>query len=519
MRIGFVSIYSFRPHVEHVYYLSLLAQQAGHEARFLTCDAQLSQCYTRALKGRSAWVECPKCIAGGLRSYTGGVSRLPMGSVLPAQAQAWADSSACTALRIESAADRQTADFFALREQLAAGVARAYAAAHRWIEREALDAVVCFNGRMDATRGVCEAAAAQGISYLTVERTWFGDGLQFSINGNALDLSQLDRLNAQYRDVPLSAAQARRVARQLAARFLGRNDKEWRAYNRDAVSASWPRVSGQKQGPRVLLLPGSRNEVEGHPHWTHGWSELSEGFDAVLDALGASPGDCVLRCHPNWGEYIGRHTGARSETYYTEWARRRGVSLIGSREAASTLDLIREADVILVNGGSAAFEACCMGKPVVSITPSTYRAAGMVNTVMSPEQLVDLRSSLVPQAQRVRRALRYGYTHIYRFSQYVDFVHALSTTRYRYAHGADPLRIERMLVTGQIEPDDALRAEDEQAEDEVVAQIQARDWDGLMNWAEADATSRPAPTYLTVQRRAGLRWMDALRERFALGDR
>jgi len=39
MRIGFVNLFSFRPHVEQLYYLSVLLKSAGHEVFFLTCDA------------------------------------------------------------------------------------------------------------------------------------------------------------------------------------------------------------------------------------------------------------------------------------------------------------------------------------------------------------------------------------------------------------------------------------------------------------------------------------------------
>jgi hypothetical protein len=514
MRIGFASIFSYRPHVEHLVYVANLAREAGHEVRFLTCDAQLPYCYTLALKQRGAWSECPKCIAGGLRSYTAQVQRLPVASsAFDQRARSWAESSAYTVLRIETRAETHSDEFVQLRDRLALGAWRAYTATGRWIESERLDAIVCFNGRMDATRGVCEAAAATSIPYLTVERTWFGDGLQFAINNNALDLSQLDRLNAEYRDAALSRSQARRVARHLAARLLGRNINEWRAYNRSATTASWPAAGGD--GPRVLILPGSRNEVEGHPHWRIGWAELTDGIDAVLTAIGAQAADAVLRCHPNWGEPIGRRTGASSERYYSNWARRRGVHVIASRDKASTFDLMRQADIVLVTGGSAAFEASCLGKPVISLTPSTYRTAGIAITVTSNDELEALKGPLPAGEQQIRRGLRYAYTHIYRFSQYVEYVQALTTTRYRYFSGADPVRIERMIATGLIEPDDPRVAADADGENEVVAQVAGRDWSNLIDAGEPPAQR----TESCVRRRRALRWIDFVRELLPKGDR
>ncbi len=517
MRLGFASIYSFRPHVEHNAYLARLAREAGHEVRFLTCDAQLPHCYARALKGTSKLVECPKCIAGGVRSFeASGVSALPRGAAAPSaeRAREFAFSSTCTVLRTEPREQWQAAEFRDLQVSLAAAAARAYAGARAWIERERLDGLICFNGRFEANRAVIEAAADAGIPYLTVERTWFGDGLQFAINDNCLDLRQLDRLNARFRDVPLSARQAARAAHHLAARFLRRNVKEWRAYNRQAQPQPWP-AAGRGEGLRVLIVPSSRNEVDGHPHWTYGWAQLTDGLDAVLETLGADPRRAVLRCHPNWGEHIGRRTGELSERYYTEWANRRGVHVIGSRDRASTFDLIAQADLVIVTGGSAAFEAGALGKPVVSLTPSAYQTAGICAPVLSPDDLARLTAAFdaVPR-ERIRRALRYGYTHIYRFSQYVDYVRAVTTTRYCYFNGADAARLARMLASGAVEPDDPATASDTAGEDAVVAQVEAQDWDGLLA-PQAPAAGRE----IAVRRRAALRWIDALRERFPQGDR
>lgn len=517
MRLGFASIYSFRPHVEHNAYLAQLARAAGHEVRHLTCDAQLPNCYARALKSTPKLVECPKCIAGGVRSFeASGVSPLSSGTAAlgDGRAREFAFSSTCTVLRTEPREQWQSVEFRTLQASLAAAAARAYAGARAWIERERLDALICFNGRFEANRAVIEAAADAGIPYLTVERTWFGDGLQFAINDNCLDLKQLDRLNARYRDVPLSQRQARRAARHLAARFLRRNVTEWRAYNQQAQPTRWP-TAGSGNAPRVLIVPSSRNEVDGHPHWAFGWAQLTDGIDAVLATLGADPRSAVLRCHPNWGEYIGRRTGESSERYYADWARRRGVHLIDSRDRASTLDLIGQADVVIVTGGSAAFEASALGKPVVSLTPSTYRTAGLCMTVLSPDDLDRLSGVFdATPCERIRCALRYGYTHTYRFGQYVDYVRAVTTTRYRYFEGADPERLTRMLASGEIEPDDPAAAVDTAGEDAVVAQIQARHWDPLLT-PDEPLTARE----IAVRRRPALRWIDAVRERLPRGDR
>lgn len=519
MRIGFASIFSFRPHVEHVHYMATLAGDAGHETRFLTCDSQLELCYSRALKGSARAVECPKCMLGGIRSFAPAkVSALPVGTSsqpnISDAALEWAFSSACTVLRTEAVADTRTEAFIELQRTLARGAQQAYEGARAWIEREGLEAVVCFNGRMEGTRGVVEAARSLGLPYLTLERTWFGDGIQVAINDNVLDLSQLDRLNALYRDRPLTGAQAGRIARHLASRFLRNNALEWRAYNLGAEHARWPL---QGAGPRLLILPSSRNEVDGHPHWRHGWGDLCEGIDAVMDHLRLPASSAVIRFHPNWGESIGRNTGAASARHYAAWASRRGVLVIESQQRASTLDLIEEADIVLVTGGSAAFEAGALGKPVVTITPATYQTTGLCTSVHSAADLsrLDAIATADPRAL-ARQSLRYGYSHQYRFSQYVDQVRAVTTTRYEYFEGADAGRIERMLRTGQVEPDDASFANDESEENRVLDAVRARRWTDLIGPDPIQATHR---RQRSIGRRPAWRWIDALRARLPLGDR
>src|SRR5687768_10579705 len=111
MRIGFCTIYSWRPHVEHLYYLASLAEQAGHSVTYLSCDADLPSCYARELlQQRPHWLHCTLCRAGGIRSYAKEtVSSIGVlagkGTVVNSAARDWARSSAGTLGRFESPGD------------------------------------------------------------------------------------------------------------------------------------------------------------------------------------------------------------------------------------------------------------------------------------------------------------------------------------------------------------------------------------------------------------------------------
>lgn len=522
LRIGFTTIYSWRPHVEHAYFLARLAERAGHEAFFLTCDADLPTCYTREMRDRPAWRECLQCRAGGLRSYTNhnvtSIGKAASHDAAPAMAD-WAYSSASTLGRFESDEDYASAEFKTIAARLQPAVQLSYQAARVWIREQRLDAVCVFNGRMDATRAIFEAAKSLGVRVVSLERTWFSDGLQLYPEESCLGLKSVHRLIGRWRDRPLTGPQARQAATYMARRFLRRNGNEWRAYNVNATSVDWP-VSGSNR--KILLIPSSRNEVWGHPDWESGWTDPLVAYDALIDHLGLRPADLLLRCHPNWGEKIGQQGGEYSERHYTDWAVRRGVHVIPSTDSTSTLGLIEQCDAIVVANGSAALEAGILGKQVIAIAPSIYQEAGFRDSVSMPEQLTSLRLHAdLDAAEQLRRreaiprqTLRFAYTMVHRVPQYTQFVRAETTTRFKYDMSANPQRFIDLLRSGELRADDEEYADNLLAEDDVLQRIAQRDWQGLIDAPESDNHS-----YERVQRRLLFRPIDNIRQRMPLGDR
>lgn len=525
MRIGFSSIYAWRPHVEHLHYLAGLAREAGHQASFLTCDADLDACYTKALRPRRSDVmHCVQCCVGGLRSYerqgVHSIGRLADERLqMPAKASEWSRSSASTLGRFESDADFASEEFLSLARSLDGPTRRTYSAAMRWIERERLDAICLFNGRIDATRGLVEAARAVGVPFVSVERTWFGDGLQLLPGEDCLGLRNVDAMMREWREQPLSRGQGLRAGSHVASRFLRRNGKEWRAYNLSAKATDWPVAKAQR---RILLVPGSRNEVWGHPDWRSRWPEHTVAFDALIDHLGLRAEDVVLRCHPNWGERIGEVDGSKSEDHYREWAARKGIQCIASTDPTSTLGLIELSDAIVVCGGSAAFEAGVLGKQVIAVAPSVYQQAGFQSDAGSPEALRNLvlhteldETSRTQQAARIaRQTLRFAYTMVYRLPQYVDQVRCVTTTQYEYFEGADVTRLPDLLSSGVLRADDPQVAVDAAGEDEVLALIAGRQWQAIL---EA-APHAPVAPRRPVHRRLLLRPIDRMRDVLPRGD-
>jgi len=516
MNIGFANIYSFRPHVEHLYYLSRLAQQAGHTASFLTCDASVSWCYARGLKGSSGWQECPKCMVGGIRSFPAGPVRSISRLSAPGYGQAPNQltlSSACTLLRTETEADQLMQPVLDVRDRLSKPVQEVFDAASRWIVQDRLDALVCFNGRMELTQALTQAARVAGIPFLTHERTWFGNGLLLVPNDNCLGLSDNHRMAKQFRELPLTESQARLAASLVAKRFSRQNNLEWRVYNPEAQAVAWP---AKGEGPRYLVLPSSRNEVVGHPDWSSGWGDQTQALDDLMAAQNLKPEQLVVRCHPNWAETIGKATGERPHHLYREWCRRRGVACIDPSDTASTSDLIAQADVIVLNGGSAAIEAGVLGKQILSLGPASYIHAGIAATALGPQDLASgIEWPNLTARERMRLTLRFIYMSARRLPQFNDHVQPVTTTRYRYFDGADPSRLDHALLKGSLMPDDPDHAANELGEDEVIDALENKAWGQLASYIPLQTQLPP----LAIQRRHGMRWVDGVRGFFKHGDR
>ncbi|WP_198040129.1 hypothetical protein [Microbulbifer agarilyticus] len=382
-----------------------------------------------------------------------------------------------------------------------------------WIQSKNLDAVICFNGRMDLTRAVTHACEQAGIPFVTHERTWFGDGLQLVPNANCLSLKALSEMVEQFDDKPLTHAQARIAGKLAGERFLQRNSLEWRLYNQNPEPAPWPL---QPKGVKVLVLPSSKNEFAGHDEWKCEWEDNTQALDDLFKEFSIEPNQVVVRCHPNWAESIGRAVGDRSLQRYKKWTKEKGIYCISSEEKASTYDLIQQADVVVLNGGSSAVEAGVCGKQVICLGPSTYQAAGFVRVFRSRDELrspsahIDLDPETV-----VRKTLRFLYLRSHRFAQFVEYVRAVETTRYSYFEGGDPQRLVSMLVSGELKADDATYAQDTVGEDRVIEALRLKNWGELADYQ----IDRPMLQPLNVERRVGLRWIDGFRSRLPRGDR
>jgi len=521
MKIGFVTIYAWRPHVEQAVYISKLLKNAGHTTHFLTCDSDLPACYTRQLRNRSNWRECLECRIGGFRSYErdniDSLGDLSKKDDSRSQKE-WAYSSASTLGRFESNDDFEGPQFQELVENLVETVEISYRATRAWIKKYDLDAVFIFNGRMDATRGIFEGAKSLGTRVISMERTWFGDGLQLYPEETCLGLSSVHRLVSDWKNKPLTRKQAIQAASYGAKRFLKLNTTEWRAYNLNSKNAVW----NSRTENKILIIPSSRNEIWGHKCWDNDWPNITDGFDELIAKLNAHPSDVLLRCHPNWSEKIGLNTGINSEKYYIEWAKLRGIPYLSSSDPTSTLQLIDMATAVVVSVGSAALEAGMLGKQIFSLSPSVYSSAGFTDNCFSPGDMEDLVLHKTLSNDEInerqldikRKTLRFAYTMMHRIPQFVSEVKSIKTTEFLYDLDADQTKLVDLIISGILMPDDDTYANNLEDEDQVLDLVSQREWETLLNGVATEDR-----VYKKINRKMIYRPIDFLRNLFPHGDR
>lgn len=442
MRVGFVNVYPYRPHAHQAKFLEGLAKTLGWETYALVCDGNAKYCYLRELKGTGR-LECVKCIAGGLRSFsfdhTDSAWRYWEDTAPEPELEFLVESSSYTLTRVESWDQRQSHLVEEKKNLLLPSAVNFYYAALKWIEHRQLDAVIAFNGRMDLTRAVVEACKTANIPFITHERPLFGHGLILNRNANCSSLESIHRINQEYATKSLTVEQCKIAAKLAAERLTGGNPLEWKRYNSNAEKTrSWPVNSA---GPKVLVCPSSKNELLGHPDWATVWQDNTDALDLAVSKGWFNYADMLVRFHPSWSVSFGRISARLCEMHYLQWCKRRGVAFIESSSKISTQDLIRLADVVVLNGSNTIFEAGIIGKPVVCLGPSPYSYSGIACDILTLEDFSNTSFDAVLKTERselISKTLRYFYSKAAREPLYTNFVRSKTVTECAFFEGANP---------------------------------------------------------------------------------
>jgi hypothetical protein len=530
MRIGFANLFAYRPHVQHLKFLAEICQKDGHIIHYLTCDGELNACYTKLIRQKtgkfSRKIECAKCVMGGIRSYTNksvdSISAIntQMINSKNIDLQNLSLSSAATILRVESDKELEGPDVVEIQNNLVSSIEKIYCATLNWIRAKNLDSIVVFNGRMDITAAVIRAAEDSKINYVTHERTWFGDGIRIIPNNNCLSIADIRRIANIYKNLPLTKDQSIFAAKLMAMRFKGINTLEWRLYNKNGKDLNeWP--SGNLSGKNYLVIPSSRNEFMGNKEFKTSWKDNTTAIKDLVEIFGIKASEVVVRGHPNWSENIAKSTGKRSSEHYSSFCKKMGFTYIPSDSNVCTYSLIKQADVVITNGGSSTIEAATLGKPVICLTPSQFQDSGFITTYTSRKSMLeatDLFKKLPPETV-TKLAMRHIYIAARRFPMFVDEVKAVSTTHYEYADRIVSSKPLIDILNGQkLVPYDCEYGKEDDYENTLVSLLHSMSWDEIMSIESCFDKVKNAESKRDIQRRGCFKHIDYLRNYFKRGD-
>ncbi len=517
MRVGIANPYAYRPHVGHMVFLFRQLEKLGHHIFFMGCNGSLDNCNSKLKKkGVVRKFECLKCQVGGIQSYLKVCpERLDLPIRLDADViklgRALSYSSVATALQVEHVSQTDELDFQLLQDELQDATATALLNTQRWIRDNDLECVFVFNGRFDLTRAVVEACIAESTRFVSVERSWFGNGLQLLPNENCLGLRNFHDMCRHWAKLPLTYEQAAKASQLITRRLNRTSVGEWKQYNIDTIS-----TYGSKR-IKYLFLPSSQHEWLGHQDRSFEWRHPVDGLEYLFKKLGLPMSDLVVRAHPGWAMNIKHYGRNRASEFYRNWATRVGAEFLEPDCNIDTHELMKISDVILVNGSSASMEAAWLGKPLFSFVPAAFTSSGISKNLFSRADIDSLSSSaiqalrglsgtLVDTREQCRLALRYIYCANFRLMQFVDAVTSTNPFTFNVTEPGDLSGLDSLVREGKLQENDRECGVDDAEEGEVVEAILSGNIHALQREMNVSLNAKGSP----IPRRMAYRWLDIL---------
>lgn len=228
------------------------------------------------------------------------------------------------------------------------------------------DVMLLFNGRMAPTRVALELAKLRGIRTIVEERG-LTNHVRLWENEDCTSLEPLDRMWSEWKDIPLSVAEAQQTVEILSERRHGRGF-EWRAFSQPAEeTGELARKLGLDGRPVWLAMTSSIDE-SGQDGRAKGLFPSQDAWIEALVEIARQRPDIqlVVRVHPNIGSAnsVGVNNGEIS--YFQNLAGQvpANVTVIPSAAQVSTYGLMDVADAGFIWHTTAGLEMAATGKQV-----------------------------------------------------------------------------------------------------------------------------------------------------------
>jgi hypothetical protein len=292
-----------------------------------------------------------------------------------------------------------------------------------YLEANAVDSALLFNGRQSITRVALEIFQQRGIRVLTHERAEYQRG-HINVRPNAHCMSPVPFKNFwnMWGQVPLERRSLDAALKWLVQRRYGAN-LAWIPFNKSSFSASPLKTSmGLSPDKRLwVLFTSSTDEVAGDPLLRGPYESQSVWVRDVVQWVGSRDDvELVIKVHPNLGgnSYIGEATDELQIYKQMKSLLPANIRIVLPEDSVNAYSLAQEADVGVTFGSTIGLEMAMMGKPVLLASRAIYEYGSQILTVRSRESLRGMLEKCLqvfPDRKIQREAFRLAYYYIFKY--------------------------------------------------------------------------------------------------------
>jgi hypothetical protein len=290
-----------------------------------------------------------------------------------------------------------------------------------YLNANAIDSALLFNGRQSITRVALEIFQQRDIRVLTHERAEYQRGhINVKANAHCMSPEPFDAFWTKWAQVALKRESLDATLKWLIERRYGAN-LAWIQFNNSAVSDSSLKIRmGLSRHKRLwALFTSSTDEVAGDPLMQGPYESQSAWVRDVMQWVGSRDDvELVIKVHPNLGgnNYIGKAVHELQIYKDMKSALPANVRIVLPEDSVNAYSLAEEADVGLTFGSTIGLEMAMMGKPVLLVSRALYGNGAQILTVRSKESLPGMLERCLqasPNREIQREAFRLAYYYIF----------------------------------------------------------------------------------------------------------
>jgi hypothetical protein len=290
-----------------------------------------------------------------------------------------------------------------------------------YLNRNAIDSALLFNGRQSITRVALEIFQQHGIRVLTHERADYQRGhINVKANAHCMSPEPFEEFWIRWAHIALKRESLDATLRWLIQRRYGAN-LAWIQFNNSPVSdSSLRRRMGLSRHKRLwALFTSSTDEVAGDPLMQGPYESQSAWVCDVIQWVSSRDDvELVIKVHPNLGgnNYIGKAVHELQLYKDMKSALPVNVRIVLPDDSVNAYSLAEDADVGLTFGSTIGLEMAMMGKPVLLASRALYGHGSEILTLRSKESLSGMLERCLkasPNREIQREAFRLAYYYIF----------------------------------------------------------------------------------------------------------